>query len=219
MKNFQNTIAIIPVKKFTNSKLRLSNILTSNEREKLSYFMLCDVIKTMEEVDKIKEIIITTPMIQDIDVSEFPKVKIFHDNSSDINVSLKNSINHCKKLDNDLILIIPSDIPLIEKRDFENIFHQKQKSRVQILISPSNRFDGTNLMLFDSNLDLKTYFGNNSFRKHKKEYDSKYSLYIYKSFRIGLDIDYESDLKILYNSSVSRPRRSQAYLREIDIHI
>ena len=219
MKNSQNTITIIPVKKFSNSKLRLSKILTSNEREKLSYFMLCDVIKTLEEVDQITEIIITTPMVQDIDISEFSKVRIFHDNSSDINKSLKNAIGHCRKFDNDLILILPSDIPLIEKRDIENIFLLKQKSHAQILISPSNRFDGTNLMLFDSNLNLKTYFGKNSFRKHKLEYDSDYSIYIHKSFRIGLDIDYEDDLKILYNSSVSRTRLSQAYLKEIDIQI
>lgn len=181
--------------------------------------MLCDVIKTLEIVEQITEIIITTPMIQDIDISEFSKVRIFHDNSSDINSSLKNAINHCRKLNNHLILILPSDIPLIEKRDFENIFLMKQKSNAQILISPSNRFDGTNLMLFDSNLDLKTHFGKNSFRKHKKEYNSDYKIYIHKSFRIGLDIDYEEDLKILYNSSVSRPRLSQAYLKEIDIRI
>jgi 2-phospho-L-lactate guanylyltransferase (CobY/MobA/RfbA family) len=104
VKNSQNTIVIIPVKRFTNSKLRLSHILTSTEREKLSYFMLCDVINTLEEIDQITEIIITTPMIQDIDISEFSKVRIYHDNSPDINKSLKNAINHCRKLHNDLIL-------------------------------------------------------------------------------------------------------------------
>lgn len=214
MKN--NTAVIIPVKEFEKSKLRLSQILNDKQRKEFSFLMLQDVINTLEKVEKVIKIIITTPLKKQINSNDFKKVEIIEDISSDINSAVENAIEYCTDLDVNMILILPSDIPLIKKTDIEALFMIKEKYNAQILIVPSNRNDGTNCILFDSELKIKTDFGRKSFTIHKNKFKSKFRTHIFKSYRIGLDIDYESDLKKLCDYSNIENRISQLYIKKIN---
>jgi len=210
------TIAIIPVKDFEYSKLRLSNILNHTERKNLSFYMLEDVLTILDSINSITKIIITTSMKNNINIKKYPKAEIIYDCAADINESLFNAIDYCKKFNTDQILILPSDIPLITPADIIELLNTKIKSNSDIIIVPSNRNDGTNSLLFNSDLNIKTYFGKNSFKLHKSEYSHHFKTKIVKIFRIGIDIDIVEDLKVFLEYSKSITNYSLAYLQAIN---
>ena len=209
--------AIIPVKNFKSSKLRLSQVLTNKERENFSILMLNDVLKVIEKINFIKIIIITTPKENQIKNDTVSKLKVLYDDSKNINDALYNAIEYCKKLNFNQILILPSDIPLINEKDIEKLLDIKNNYNYQIIIIPSNRKDGTNMLLFDANLNINTFFGKNSFQKHQIEFNSKFKTYIHHSFNIGLDIDYEQDLKTFFKYSKNKKCSIYKYLKKINI--
>ncbi|MBD3229629.1 MAG: 2-phospho-L-lactate guanylyltransferase [Candidatus Lokiarchaeota archaeon] len=211
----KKTICVIPVKDLENSKLRLSQILNDEQRKQFSVFMLKDVINTLEKVGKIKKIIITTPLKSQIDSDNYKKVEIIQDTVPNINKAIENAIKFCKRYEIDLILILPADIPLIKETDIEELFTSKEENNAQILIVPSNRGDGTNCLLFDADLKIKTHFGKKSFKIHKNKFNQRFRTHVLKLFRIGLDIDYKSDLKTLNTYSKIKKRASQRYIKKI----
>ncbi|MHA1230190.1 MAG: 2-phospho-L-lactate guanylyltransferase [Candidatus Helarchaeota archaeon] len=214
-------ITIIPVKNFESSKLRLAHLFSEAERKNLSYFMLMDVINALKEIQYIIKIVITTPMedIPGLSNCLNKKIKILCDPINDLNGAIAEAINFCKynHFNNSMFLIMPSDIPMVRSTDIIDLINNKLNSEAQITLVPSNRNDGTNSILFDSSIKLKTYFGPNSFDKHKKIYEKKYKISVFNSYRIGFDVDYEEDLKILYNYIQVENTFTLKYLKTLNI--
>ncbi|MHA1694739.1 MAG: 2-phospho-L-lactate guanylyltransferase [Candidatus Helarchaeota archaeon] len=210
-------IAIIPVKNFHYSKLRLAHILSDSERQKFAYLMLQDVLFTLKQIPSIIKIVITTPSDNILRFKD-QKIKILVDSAPSINIALDNAINYCKRFNASYFLILPSDIPLINKQDIENMLETKKKTNAQIIIVPSNRNDGTNSLLFDADLKIKTFYGNDSFRKHISEFKNKFKVKIFNSFRIGLDIDYKDDLDALYKFTNCNKSLALSYLISLNFN-
>ncbi|MHA1268658.1 MAG: 2-phospho-L-lactate guanylyltransferase [Candidatus Helarchaeota archaeon] len=213
----RNTIAIIPIKDFTKSKLRLSHIFSDIQRQTFSSLMLQDVLNAIIHVSPIDKIVITTQVKQNLKTNNISKLEILIDPIYDINNALKNAIIYCKQFRLNQILILPGDIPLITPKDIEELLDFKISTNSQIVLVPSNKYDGTNALLFDSNLEIQTHFGLNSYQKHKSEYEKEYNTKIFKSLRIGLDIDTEEDIKTIVNYLSSYKLRSINYLKHLKI--
>ena len=128
-------IAIIPVKNFHYSKLRLAHILSDSERQKFAYLMLQDVLFTLKQIPSIIKIVITTPSDNILRFKD-QKIKILVDSAPSINIALDNAINYCKRFNASYFLILPSDVPLIDKQDIENMLETKKKTNAQIIIVP-----------------------------------------------------------------------------------
>ncbi|OKY77689.1 MAG: 2-phospho-L-lactate guanylyltransferase, coenzyme F420 biosynthesis enzyme [Candidatus Methanohalarchaeum thermophilum] len=87
------------------------------------------------------------------------------------------------------VLILPSDIPFIEKKDIKKVL----KKDKDVILCPGNR-GGTNALFLRKKIDLN--YDNNSFNNHLKDIKEKdYSYTILDNERIRFDIDELSDLK------------------------
>lgn len=183
------TFAVIPVSRFSNAKTRLSPTLNPLERENLLKSMLKDVITVLNQV--VSEVIVVS---SDEDVLTFVKnvgaLPLKEEGTTDLNGALMQAIKHYSKFC-DKALVVPSDVPLIQKNHVEEIIDMGKN--FDVVVAPS-KGGGTNALLCPtSNLEVK--FGECSFFKHIKEAEHRgLSWGIYDSFYMSMDVNTAEDL-------------------------
>ena len=97
------------------------------------------------------------------------------------------------------VLRIPGDLPLLTYNDIDSIFRESIETNSCILV-PSKSGKGTNAILRRPPDIIKSCFGEDSLRKHKKEFDRKQVQYkIVKNKNIELDLDCLEDLQEFKN--------------------
>jgi len=176
---------IIPFKNSYEIKSRLSSLFSYEERLKLSFIMLKDILQAAFKSNVISKIFIVSLFEFNIDNSD---VEIII-NKKDLNNALYDTINISRKLNYDLQIIIPSDIPLIEPEDFQTVVNLMKN--FDVVISPSCD-GGTNLLALrkDVNMNLKYGEEKKSFIEHLNEAIVRdYKVKIYTNERISLDVD------------------------------
>ncbi len=192
---------IIPVKSLEFAKLRLNSILNSEQRKKLCINMFKDVIQAASATQKTNKIVTISsdPMILDIG-SQFGDI-ISEQMETNINESINSAIEFAIKKNANSVLIIPGDIPLITSNDIDEIFNYEINPPT-IIISPSLRKNGTNLLFLMPSDIIKIEYGENSFQKHieKARNVKNHNLIIHNSKNFGLDIDLPKDLFLFLKS-------------------
>ncbi|MDO5851563.1 MAG: 2-phospho-L-lactate guanylyltransferase [Methanobacteriaceae archaeon] len=182
--------AIIPVSEYTNAKTRLSPFLTTDERKQLLQYMLKDVVKVLKT--EIDEIILISKCDEVLNDAKKLNITPLKEKGNSLNSALIYAIDHVHKTQpENTILILPSDIPLINENHINDI---KNLSLTEdVIIAPSSG-GGTNLLLFSNNL-IQPSFGRYSFFEHKKQAkNQKIVPYIYDSFLLSLDMNIPTDL-------------------------
>jgi len=189
---------VIPVKSLKNVKRRLSTILSREARHRLTFKMLLDVLHTVKQVKNIWEILVVS---SDKKILNFAKdlgvETLQEEKDSGVNSAVNYALNHLQYDENSALLILPSDIPLITPRDV-NVAINLGLEKQSITISPSLRFDGTNLLLLNPPKVIPTFYEDDSFHKHVAEaFKRNVKVKLYVSWRIMLDVDEPEDLKML----------------------
>jgi len=191
---------LIPFK-LVNPKSRLSLFLSREEREKLSQFMLLDVLKAVSDagVENVRVILqsnaekIEKILDVDVEVDERDLDDVINDRLS------RNTA------------VIVSDLPLLNGEILRKFFEKKG----DIVLAPGRR-GGTNMMLIRKEFRVSYHYG--SFMKHisiARSMGLKVS--IFDSFFAGCDIDTPDDLlEVLLHSPESKTGK---YLREIGFRI
>ena len=206
------TYAIIPVSRFSNAKTRLSPTLTPRERENLLKSMLKDVIKTLN--NNVDEVVVIS---SDIDVLKFVEklnVKSMEEKGeTDLNGALDQAVKWCSRLSSK-VLIIPSDVPLISRKDVEYILNKRHQ--FDVVIAPA-KGGGTNALLCPSE-GMEMQFGECSFFKHLKQAEIKgFSSHVYDSFYLSLDVNTSEDLgEIIIHGNGTETR---TYLKKLGLKV
>ena len=152
-----STFALIPVKKLSESKVRLSSILNSDERKNFTLAMLTDVLKAVFSSSISRTVIITSD--RDVrDLSLKRAVTFFPDTGDDLNSVLNQATEWCIRKGAEEILILPTDVPLITCQDIEEIISLNSDER-SVTISPSYS-GGTNALIRRPPDIIPTCFGN-----------------------------------------------------------
>jgi len=201
---------IIPLKRIDSAKSRLSSYLNPIQRREFSLLMLSDVLDACIDSSFSKIFLVTQEKIDILSYKE--KIEQIIDDS-ELNIALKNTIDKVKRLGYEYFLIIPSDIPLIEKEDLGIL--KKLISKYDLIISPS--FDsGTNALFMkkDKEIELEYGEGKNSFLRHLEHAQSKnLNVYIFSNERISLDIDDHVRMKYLAKLDINK--KSILYIKKI----
>ena len=170
-----NVSAFIPIKKFSSSKNRLANIITSPEREVLAASMAKKTIDTLHNSKICNAITVVTN-----DKSLHLDYSTSYFTNSSLNDGLNEAIN--AQTTNDIILIMHADLPKINEPDLYELAHSFDIKKVSIISDLS--MQGTNCLMFNSAISFDLKFGLNS-----------YNLFIHEFKNNGLnyqDISIES---------------------------
>lgn len=161
--------AVIPMKNLHFAKSRLSTILTLQQRKNLAFFLLNTTIKTLKESRLITEIIIVS---SDKTIEKFSfenGLKFIKDSDSGVNNAVILADHYCINNDIDANIVIPHDLPFISAKEIDQICNMSKKYPKCIIISPSKRFDGTNILFRKPPNVIKTFYDDNSYMNHLKE--------------------------------------------------
>jgi len=206
--------AVLPVKKLSRAKSRLSGALDSSERRQLTLRMLQDVLIALKESRRIECCIVVGSDQEVAEVARACKAKFLSEQLSGLNSAVGQGTRRCLDESADSSLVLLSDIPLLSARDIDGLVEMGGNSRT-VVISPS-RNQGTNGLLRRPPDIIPTSYGIQSFAKHLTEVarfriDSK----IYESPTIAFDLDTPNDLLefVLHPSETETYR----YLRKIDV--
>lgn len=169
MKKKKKIAAIIPMKNLHFAKSRLSTILTLQQRKNLAFFLLNTTIKTLKESRLITEIIVVS---SDKTIEKFSfenSLEFIKDSDDGINNAVILADRYCINNNIDANIVIPHDLPFISANEIDQICNISEKYPKCIIICPSKRFDGTNILFRKPPNVIRTFYDDNSYINHLKE--------------------------------------------------
>jgi len=198
--------AVIPVKSLHSVKSRLSPFLTLQQRKNLALLLLNATIKTVKASRFVSDIIVVSSdnIIEYLSFKN--SLKFIKDADNGVNNAVILADRYCIENEIDANIVIPNDIPFLSFRSIDQICIISEKYSKCVIICPSKRFDGTNILLRKPPGVIKTFYDNDSYANHLKE-AKKLNIPIesldYANLRF--DIDTKEDLiEFLYSNSENR---------------
>jgi 2-phospho-L-lactate guanylyltransferase len=197
-----NIIAIIPVREFDSTKLRLREKLSASERGSLTKSLLTRILGQLQD-SQIGSIVVVASDKKLLDgvAKRFSKAVVIQETTyhGGVNKAMEDGLNYCNLHFGGAegFMLIPSDLPL-----FSSVAVNKAISSLastDLLISPSAKRDGTSLLLFNYPRGrIPFHYDDDSYNQHVKEAKKlgiNYSILRAKEFQV--DVDSVEDLKEL----------------------
>jgi 2-phospho-L-lactate guanylyltransferase len=197
------TFAIVPVKTFENAKTRLSPTLSADDRVHLSSLMLGDTLSVLAGVQSLQLVLVVSGDRRAEEIASMHGAKFLHEEKeSGVNsaVALANSYSIDKGAD--ATVVIPQDLPLLDAVDVAMACELAESESRCIVICPSLRYDGTNLLIRKPPTAIKTYYESDSYETHIKAAGSLgIPVKIFFSKKLMCDIDIPEDARQLAKES------------------
>jgi 2-phospho-L-lactate guanylyltransferase len=184
-------LTIIPVKPFQEAKTRLAPLLSVRERAALSRRLLQRTIKLARQVGQVAVI------SRDGAVRRLAKQMgawALVEAGQSLNEALQQASAWAEAHDNQAILILPGDLPLLNYTTLTDMMRLGQRSPA-IVIAPCRRQEGTNALLLRPPNLMRFAFGKGSFAEHMcRATAAGVEPVSYISPLLGLDLDLPEDL-------------------------
>jgi 2-phospho-L-lactate guanylyltransferase len=163
------TFAIVPIKRFENAKTRLSSILDRDDRIRLSVLMLEDTLQTLSVVHRLSQVIIVSAdkSVEEI-AAKYRARFLLEEKESGVNSAVALANSYCMKEAADATMVIPYDLPLLDSTDISKVCQLAENESRCIVICPSIRYDGTNILLRKPPSIICTSYDADSYNMHVK---------------------------------------------------
>ena len=212
--------AIVPAKKFENAKTRLSSILSQYERVTLSSVMLEQTLSVLAATAGV----ITGTLVVSSDerarklAESFGATFIHEENDNGVNSAVSLGDRYAIQKGADATLVVPQDLPLLNSEEIMELCKLAEHEEKCVVICPSQRYDGTNLLLRKPPNVIPTSFDKTSYQSHVAVAEKNFvPVRIYSSDRLMLDIDNPDDVSQLASKMVHNGNRVLDFLKEKDL--
>ncbi len=163
------TFAIVPVKRFENAKTRLSTMLDKDDRIRLSYLMLEDTLKILSGVSSLTQLLIVSADKRAEEIATKHGANfLFEEKEKSVNSAVALADSYCMKEAADATIVIPHDLPLLVAIDVSRACELAENESRCIVICPSLRYDGTNMLLRKPPSVIATFYDTDSYNMHVK---------------------------------------------------
>ena len=189
------TLAIIPVKTFSQAKTRLT--LSKIQKELLCKIMLEEVLRTISKSKSIDNIAIVSKDEDAMKLSKQFGVLEIYDNDQGVNTAISLADKYLSDKEYDCSVIFPQDIPIMEPADIDNLL-SFLKSSSSVIVVPSLQFNGTNALVRCPADIMETQYDRGSYSyqlRAARTVTQNVSVAFIR--RIMLDIDDNSDLQYM----------------------
>ena len=164
-----NTFAIVPVKRFENAKTRLSSMLDKDDRIRLSFLMLEDTLKILSGVSSLTQVLIVSADKRAEEIATKHGANfLFEEKEKGVNSAVALADSYCMKEAADATIVIPHDLPLLVAIDVSRACELAENESRCIVICPSLRYDGTNMLLRKPPSVIATFYDTDSYNMHVK---------------------------------------------------
>jgi len=208
--------AIVPVKSFENAKSRFGSLLSTHERIRLSGMLLERTICTLKKVSSVQEILLVSTDSRIREVARKYGVTFLEEfKEAGVNSAVRLADEFCISARADASLVLPIDLPLIFPEDIDIMCKTVPDNDNCVILCPSYKFDGSNVLLRKPCNIIRTSYDENSYPNHvlagiKNNVNTRV-LYL---IRLMIDIDTVNDIEKML--SISQPNdQITCYLRTI----
>lgn len=162
------TFAIVPVKRFENAKTRLSSMLDTEDRIRLSSLMLEDTLQILSVAPPLTQVIIVSADKRADEIATKHGAKFLHEEKENgVNSAVALADGYCiEKEAADATIVIPHDLPLLDTIVISKACELAEKESTCIVICPSVRYDGTNMLLRKPPSVIGTFYETDSYNMH-----------------------------------------------------
>jgi 2-phospho-L-lactate/phosphoenolpyruvate guanylyltransferase len=191
---------VIPVREFSTTKLRLESILTEDERILLTRTLLERGLRAIEH-SNVDQVIVVASDVEAVrkNFKNYPKLKTIRESHryGGVNLAMQDGLLEISAEHPDSrTLLMPSDLPLLDSNALNNVLGFLDSH--DLIICPSRKKDGTNLLGFVRKGAIPLHYDDDSFTKHLLEAEGRGLDYkILDSKEFSFDLDDEEDLKLI----------------------
>lgn len=212
----KNTWAIVPVKPLNRSKSRLSSVLDIKQRETLSRETLERTLSILKQAEGIGGIVVISRDTAALAfVRQFDVQTLQESGTPELNASLTRATQVVGSWNAGAVLIIASDIPLLQVEDIDRMLSLTRLTP-SVIIAPDRREEGTNALLIRPPGLIKYQFGEDSFKKHLEAgREAGAKVEVFQSLTLGLDVDIPADLDLYREMLVLKEMKTPAWLGSI----
>jgi 2-phospho-L-lactate guanylyltransferase len=201
------TAAFIPVKRFDSSKTRLD--LTRNQKIVLTELMLKSTIIALKKCKNISKIVTISADERVKQISSYYDVKFIFAKENGVNYAVKVGDAICKENLISTNIVVPIDLIFLDPNEIELLLLIASKLDKCSIIVPSERMDGTNLLIRKPFNLYETSYDNNSYYNHvQSSRKTASNTIVVKSANLSKDLDTMDD----YYNITMHPTNKLSYL-------
>lgn len=188
---------IIPVKPLNRAKSRLSDVLTPDERARLTEYMFRRVVTAANETPGIAGTLVISRDQRALAMArDMGAHTVQESGNPDLNTALTRATQVVIGWKGSAVLVLPADLPLITSQDVRAIADMGIAENT-VVIATDATGDGTNALFTRPPGLIEYVFGQGSFSRHKAQAEEiGVRVKIYESPRLVLDIDTPPDLEM-----------------------
>jgi 2-phospho-L-lactate/phosphoenolpyruvate guanylyltransferase len=165
-----DSYAVVAVRDFRSSKLRLKEVLNEDQRSRLTQALLRRVIVSLQG-SNLKRIVIVCSKPEEVVLmfESSEKLSVIRESThrGGVNGAMLDGIRYMNSKTQGLLLLLPADLPLITSRSIDEVLNML--SDFDMVICPSLREDGTNLLGFRTAKIIPLHYDSNSYVNHVRE--------------------------------------------------
>ena len=190
--NTVGAIAIVPMKPLADSKTRLSDRLTPEQRGELTIAMLRRVLEAVRGA-AVDPVWVVGGDRRVREEAEAGGSHWMEELGSDLNDTLSRAFDLAFNLHRGA-LYLPGDLPFLKAADVFTVLDASRRQN-NITLSPARRDGGTNAILVPQGIPFRPELGPQSFTRHlARAAELEVSVAICHSPGLGLDLDVPDDL-------------------------
>ena len=190
------TWAIVPVKPLGAAKSRLAGVLEPVERADLARRFLVHTLTVLTACGGIDQILVISadPLVWDL-AAQYGAQCYYEPDTPGLNASLRRAANRAVSGGADAILIVPTDLPLLNETLLEQVLDRIDKPPV-VIVAPDRHRKGTNIMLQSPPKLIPFSYGVGSFQTHLENAGAAgAAVKVLEIPELALDIDSPADLE------------------------
>ncbi len=161
------TVAILPVKTFTEAKRRLRNGFSPGERRALAEAMFSDVLVALRRTAAIDSILVVSADHGAQQIAGGYGAEVFADEEHGHNVAARHGIADAVERGATRVLLVPGDCPAVDPAELEGLL-ARPATEPAALIVPDRHGTGTNALLLSPPGALTPSFGPGSCQRHEQ---------------------------------------------------
>ena len=190
-----NAVVLVTVKDPERAKLRMTPLLSAEERSLIAWAMFEDLVQALQPLSNSHEVALVTNSSRAAERAQQIRWRVLWETGQ---ISESASVDQASaQLAAEgvaAVLRVPADIPLIRSEDIQMILAESGPPRSAVLVPSWDRL-GTNAVLRIPPALFPSRFGHNSLVLHTQEARrAQASLKILENERLALDLDDASDL-------------------------
>jgi 2-phospho-L-lactate/phosphoenolpyruvate guanylyltransferase len=192
------TLAILPVKSFSEAKRRLRFELAADDRRALVEAMFSDVLVALRRVPALQRIVVVTGDRVAQRIGEAYGATVVEDDERGHNAAAARGIQTALEDGIERALLVPGDCPMLDAKELEGLLEHPAGER-SALIVPDRHGTGTNALLLTPPDALAPSFGPDSRRRHVEDARAGgVAAEVVELPSLALDVDTPEDLEALH---------------------